>query len=248
MNGKCRADEPAEKLWNPDYLKALASNFLLYFSFYILTPLLPIYLATEFSADKDMIGLVLSGYVVAALLVRPFSAFFVDTFDRKTVLLVCFFFFSILFAGYIAAGTLLLFAIVRTLHGFPFGAVTVANNTVAIDVLPSSRRNEGIGFYGLSNNLAMAFAPTVGIFVYGATGRFQILFWIALVMAFIGFYCVSTIRTKPRLRPEIRQKLSWDRFFLTRAWLMAVNIVTVGFDKSCCDYNSLNRCLTAETG
>lgn len=229
MNGKCRADEPTEKLWNPDYLKALASNFLLYFSFYILTPLLPIYLATEFSADKDMIGLVLSGYVVAALLVRPFSAFFVDTFDRKTVLLVCFFFFSILFAGYIAAGTLLLFAIVRTLHGFPFGAVTVANNTVAIDVLPSSRRNEGIGFYGLSNNLAMAFAPTVGIFVYGATGRFQILFWIALVMAFIGFYCVSTIRTKPRLRPEIRQKLSWDRFFLTRAWLMAVNIVTVGF-------------------
>lgn len=220
--------EQDAKLWNANYLRAMAGNFLLFFSFYILTPLLPIYLDAQFNADKDLIGIVLSGYVLAALLVRPFSGFIVDTFNRKKVLVTCFFFFFILFGGYIGAGTVLMFAIVRTLHGLPFGAVTVANSTVAMDVLPSVRRNEGIGYYGLSNNLAMAFAPTVGIYIYSATDNFQLLFWIALVLAMIGFYAVSTIRMEPRHPVLNRPKISLDRFFLTRAWLMAINIALFG--------------------
>ena len=154
-----------ERLWNREYLKVMMCNFLLFFAFYLLAPLLPVYLDAQFDADKDMIGLVLSGYTVATLLVRPFSGFIVDTFDRKTVLTICFFVFFICFTGYIGASTLLMFAIVRTFHGIPYGASTVANSTVAIDVLPSSRRNEGIGYYGLSNNLAMAIAPSAGIYI-----------------------------------------------------------------------------------
>ena len=137
-----------EKLWNRNYCKVMIANFTLFFAFYLLTPLLPLYLSEHFHATKDMIGLVLSGYSVTAMLFRPFSGFMVDNFQRKKVLMVTFFVFFIFFAGYLMAGTLLLFAIVRTLHGGPFGAITVANSTVAIDVLPSSRRNEGIGYYG----------------------------------------------------------------------------------------------------
>ena len=217
-----------EKLWNTNYWKAMIGNFMLFFSFYILTPLLPIYLDAQFAADKDIMGIVLSGYVIAALIVRPFSGFIVDTFNRKKVLVVCFFFFFILFTGYVGAGTLLMFAIVRTMHGLPFGAVTVANSTVAIDVLPSSRRNEGIGFYGLSNNLAMAIAPSVGIWIYDATDNFSLLFWIALAISLIGFATVSTIKLKHRPPVAEKKKLSLDRFFLTRGWLLAINIACFG--------------------
>ena len=225
---KRKEEELKEKLWNSNYWKAMIGNFMLFFSFYILTPLLPIYLDAEFKADKDLIGLVLSGYVIAALVVRPFSGFIVDTFNRKKVLVICFFFFFILFTGYIGAGTLLLFAIVRTMHGLPFGAVTVANSTVAIDVLPSSRRNEGIGFYGLSNNLAMAIAPSVGIWIYDATDKFSLLFWIALGTAMIGFITVSTIKVRHRPPVPEKKKISLDRFFLTRGWLLAINIIYFG--------------------
>jgi len=221
-------EKQLDKLWNRDYCMAMAGNFMLFFSFYLLTPLLPIYLDAQFGADKDTIGLVLSGYVVAALLVRPFSGYIVDCFDRKRVLMVCFFFFFVCFAGYVGASTLLMFAIVRTIHGLPFGATTVANSTVAIDVLPSSRRNEGIGFYGLSNNLAMAIAPSAGIWIYGATGNFMVLFWIALAVALLGFWC-STAINLPRRKPvEGKPPMSLDHFFLTRAWLLAVNILFFG--------------------
>ncbi len=220
-----------ERLWNRNYIKVMTANFSLFFAFYLLTPLLPLYLHETFGATKDVIGLVLSGYTITALLFRPFSGYFVDSFPRKKVLMVCFAAFAIFFAGYLAAGTLLLFTIVRTLHGGPFGALTVANSTVAIDVLPSSRRNEGIGYYGLSNNLAMAIAPTFAIYTYAQTHNFQLLFWLALAIATFGWIVDATVELKPRnaqlLKPN--SKLSLDRFFLARGWLLGLNMVFFGF-------------------
>ncbi|MDE7510465.1 MAG: MFS transporter, partial [Muribaculaceae bacterium] len=220
--------EKRERLWNKEYLKVMMCNFLLFFAFYLLTPLLPLYLDEQFNADKDLIGLVLSGYVIATLLVRPFSGFFVDTFDRKRVFTLCFLFFFLCFTGYIGAGTLLMFAIVRTLHGIPYGATTVANSTVAIDVLPSSRRNEGIGYYGLSNNVAMAVAPSAGIYIYHATSNFSLLFWLSLIIALAGYLCSTTVKLPRREMVEGKPKLSLDHFFLGRAWLLALNICFFG--------------------
>ncbi len=238
----------------------MIANFSLFFAFYVLTPLLPLYLSEHFGATKDVIGLVLSGYTITALLCRPFSGYIVDSFSRKTVLMVCFGTFAIFFAGYLAASTLLLFTIVRTLHGGPFGALTVSNSTVAIDVLPSSRRTEGIGYYGLSNNLAMAIAPTVGIFIYKFTASFEFLFWLALIVACLGWLVDATVTLPPKLggdrglnkRTDLSTssdpqpprstlslglsknlgglpKLSWDRFFLVRGWLLGLNMVAFGF-------------------
>ena len=219
-----------DKLWNRNYCKVMAANFTLFFAFYVLTPLLPLYLSEHFGATKDVIGLVLSGYTITALLVRPFSGYVVDSFPRKTVLMLSFCVFAIFFAGYLAASTLLLFTIVRTLHGGPFGALTVANSTVAIDVLPSSRRTEGIGYYGLSNNLAMAIAPTIGIFIYQLTNSFEFLFWLALIVATTGWLIDSTVKLKPRDSSQAKSsRLSLDRFFLTRGWLLGLNMVAFGF-------------------
>ena len=207
----------------------MTANFTLFFAFYVLTPLLPLYLSEHFGATKDVIGLVLSGYTITALLFRPFSGYVVDSFPRKTVLMISFGAFAIFFAGYLAASTLLLFMIVRTLHGGPFGALTVSNSTVAIDVLPSSRRTEGIGYYGLSNNLAMALAPTIGIFIYRYSHSFELLFWLALVVACVGWLVDSTVSLSARETVRPKSKLSLDRFFLVRGWLLGVNMVAFGF-------------------
>ena len=217
-----------ERLWNRNYCKVMVANFTLFFAFYVLTPLLPLYLSEHFGATKDVIGLVLSGYTITALLFRPFSGYVVDAFPRKAVLMISFGAFAIFFAGYLAASTLLLFTIVRTLHGGPFGALTVSNSTVAIDVLPSSRRTEGIGYYGLSNNLAMAVAPSIGIFIYQLTHSFEFIFWLAFIVACCGWLVDSTVALEKKEMTQ-RRKLSWDRFFLVRGWLLGLNMVAFGF-------------------
>ncbi len=73
-----------------------------------------------------------------------------------------------MFAGYIIAGSLALFILFRIIHGVSFGMVTVGGNTVVIDIMPSSRRGEGLGYYGLSNNIAMAVGPMSGLFLHDA--------------------------------------------------------------------------------
>ncbi len=217
-----------DKLWNSNYWKVMTANFSMHFAFYVLAPLLPLYLSEGYGATKDMIGLVLSGYSITALLVRPFSGYVVDSFPRKTVLLISLFIYFICFGGYLLASSLLLFAIVRTLHGAPFGASSVANSTMAIDVLPSSRRTEGIGYYGLSNNLATAIAPTIGIFIYRYTHNFDILFWLAFVVAGLGFAVNTTLKTTNRQPMPGKKALSMDRFFLLKGWMIGLNIAFFG--------------------
>lgn len=218
-----------DKLWNANYTKIFAANFMIYFSFMLLTPLLPIYLHDTFNADKDAIGMVLFGYAVMGLLARAMSGYIVDSYPRKVVLIISFSFFSIFFLGYILAGSLILFAIIRTLHGAPFSAVTVANSTVAIDVLPSSRRTEGIGYYGLANNLASAISPSVAIWIYASTHNYQLLFLISMAVAIIGLAIAFSIHPPHKELVPNKAPISLDRFFLTRGWAQALAMVCFAF-------------------
>ena len=221
--------ETQEKLWNGNYIKVWLANFMIFFSFMLLTPLLPIYLSETFHADKHIIGIVLSGYTIMALFARAFSGFIVDSFPRKMVLLISYFLFFLFFSGYIVAGSLLFFAIIRTFHGAPFGATTVANSTVAIDVLPSSRRAEGIGYYGLSNNLATAISPSVALWIFHETHNYTILFITAFCIGALGFLINSTVSLPKREIVKNKQPISFDRFFLLKGWSEAVCMVCFAF-------------------
>lgn len=204
------------------------ANYMIFFSFMLITPLLPLYLSDTYHADKDTIGFVLSGYTLTALMARPLAGYLVDSYPRRVVLLTCYFLFFVLFAGYLVAGTLTLFAIFRTLHGAPMGAVTVANSTSAIDVLHPSRRAEGIGYYGLSNNLATSIAPTIGLLVYDYVGNYNVLFVLCLCAAGMGFLINSSVHFPANQITPNRDPISWDRFFLLQGWSEGVIMVCIG--------------------
>lgn len=212
----------SERLWNTNYLRAWSANFMLNFSFMVLMPVLPLYLKEQFGTDKDTIGMVLSGYALTALLTRPFSGYLVDRFPRKMVLLLSSLAYAFFFGGYMVAGSLLCFFILRTMHGAPMGLVTVSNSTMAIDVLPSSRRAEGIGYYGLANNLSSAISPLLGLMTYELTGNFQLLFCMALVASGLALIINSTIRPPVREQQINKQPISLDRFFLTKGWALFI--------------------------
>ncbi len=220
---------PQERLWNANYLRTWVANFMIFFSFMLLTPLLPSYLSEVFGADKQTIGIVLSGYTLTALMIRSLSGFLVDSFPRRIVLMASYFLFALCFAGYLVAGSLLLFAIVRTIHGAPFGATTVANSTVAIDVLPSSRRAEGIGYYGLSNNIATAISPTVALLLFDRFQSYDMLFWVALLTAMLGLWSTSQVKMHERDIKRDQRPLSLDRFVLVKGWREGIAMICYAF-------------------
>jgi MFS family permease len=203
-----------EKLISRSYGFILTANFLLYFGFYLLMPVLPFYLTEVFQTDKAAIGIVLSSYTIAALIIRPFSGYLLDTLARKPLYICAFFIFTSVFAGYLVAGTLLIFTLLRVVHGFSFGAVSVAGNTIVIDITPSSRRGEALGFYGLANNIAMAVGPMTGLILHDRYS-FSVIFTCALISCTIGFFIALLIKT-PVKQPIKKEPISLDRFILLK--------------------------------
>lgn len=203
-----------DRLFSSGFCYILAANFLLFFAFYLILPVLPFYLRDAFGVGNSTIGFVLSCYTVACLCIRPFSGYLLDTFSRKPLYLLSFFIFTLIFGGYMLATALALFIAFRVVHGLAFGMVTVAGSTIVIDILPSSRRGEGLGFYGLANNIAMSFGPMTGMFLY-ASFSYDFIFTCSLVSSSLGVLMAFLVKT-PHKAPVRREPVSLDRFFLVK--------------------------------
>lgn len=215
---------PKDKLFTPSFFFACAGNFLLFFGFYLLLPVLPVYLMQHFHASGGQVGVILSCYVIAALVVRPFSGFLADRFQRKTVYLLGFGLFVAAFVAYPLVETLLLFVLLRILHGLTFGMVTTTGNTLIVDIMPSSRRGEGLGYFGIANNLAMATGPMIGLMMLDAGHPYNWLFYTALICGLLGFIFAANIKAphKPR---SVAEPLSLDRFFLKKGLFAGISLL-----------------------
>lgn len=204
-----------DKLITSSYCYMLTANFLLAFSFWLLIPIFPFYLSETFQTNKVVIGLVVSCYTLSAMCVRPFSGYLVDTFTRKPLFIFAYFIFASIFAGYLVAGTLTTFIILRLLQGGAFGMVSVGSNTIVIDIMPSSRRGEGLGYYGLTNNFAMAIGPMTGLFLHQSGVSFSVIFLVSLLSCAVGIFAGSMVCT-PYKPPVKREPISFDRFLLLK--------------------------------
>lgn len=203
-----------DRLITPGYCLILMANFLLYFAFYLILPILPFYLTEIFHTGNAAIGVILSCYTIASLCIRPFSGYLLDTLSRKPLYLIAYFIFISIFAGYMLAGVLTLFVMLRIAHGLAFGMVTVAGNTIVIDITPSSRRGEAVGYYGLMNNTAMSFGPMTGLFMHDVYS-FETIFLCSFIAGILGFIAACLVKTPPK-QPIKREPLSLDRFVLIK--------------------------------
>lgn len=204
-----------ERLLTRSFIGILAANFLLYFGFWLLVPVLPFYLSETYSCQEAAIGSILSCYTLSALCTRPFMGYFYDGFPRKPIYIAAYLLFTVVFAGYILSGMLLIFILLRIVHGIAFGTVTVGGNTLVIDITPSSRRGEALGYYGLTNNVAMSIGPMTGLFLHDSHLSYEHIFTIGLSTCLLGFIAAVSVKA-PRKTPVKRPPVSLDRFLLLK--------------------------------
>lgn len=213
-----------DSLMNRSFIAACVSNLLVFFSVYMLMPVLPLYIVDEFHAGKSIAGIVLATYTITTLLVRPFSGMLVDNFQRKPLFLLCYFLFAAYFIGYLFAGTLFMLAIIRSMHGFVFGIASTSANTLAIDTLPSSKLGSGIGIYGTAASIAMAFGPMAGLLLLH-NYSYHAVFMVAFIASVLAFLVGSTIKSEYREIPKSTKPFSLEKIFLVRGWPIVLSIL-----------------------
>lgn len=126
------------------------------------------------------------------------------------------------------AGVLTWFIVLRALHGIAFSSVTVGGNTLCVDITPSSRRGEALGYYGLTNNTAMALGPMTGLFMHDHVS-YEGIFITGMLFSLVGLLCAICVKARTPESIKNRQqekqqtetattnsKLSLDRFILIK--------------------------------
>ena len=153
------------KLWTKDFIMVSTSNFLLFISFYMLMVTLAIYTIDQFNASQSEAGLASSIFVLGAVIVRPIAGEMIDKMGKKKLLLLVLTLFLMMMLLYFPVNSLPLLLLLRFIHGFSFGIATTATGTIAADIIPASRRGEGMGYFATSANLALAVGPFLGLFI-----------------------------------------------------------------------------------
>jgi MFS family permease len=215
------------RLFTTNYLCICCTNFLLHFSFYLILPIIPFYMMEQFDADNALIGIVLSCFTLTALLIRPFSGFFLDLAARKPQYLLAYLGIIGVYLGYMFAATIGFLIVVRLAHGLFLGTATTAGGTLVIDIMPSERRGEGLGYFGMMNNLAMATGPMVGMFLHNTyPSDYSIIFGVSVVSCAVGWVVATFIKAPPKPK-SIKAPLSLDRFILLKGlWGSASLLLT----------------------
>lgn len=219
---------PKAHLWSFNYINICIANFLMACSFNLLMPSIPLYITEHLGVPQSQTGIVLASYALALIFVRPLSGYMVDRFPRKKMLLIGIVGYVLVFFGYFWATTVIIFILIRFIHGLTWGLSTVSATTLTIDVVPSERRAEGIGFYATFMNIAMAVGPYIAIHIYQHYS-FDMLLWCAILMGTLGIISAAAIKAPER--PIIREKerFSWDRFFLIKGIPVFMNQMLASF-------------------
>lgn len=180
-------------LWTLDFILLMLSTFALFSSFYFLMPVLPVFVAERLGGDERVIGLVSGVFTITAVTFRPLGGYLMDRYGRRGLHLLALGVFALVVASYTAVKVLAVLIVVRMLHGLPWGAANTAANTVASDMVPPSRRGEGLGMFGMGQTLAMAVAPAAAIMILG-DGQFTRLFVVAAVLAAAAIVLALRVR------------------------------------------------------
>lgn len=217
-------------LWSKNFILVCLANFLMYVAFYMLLPILPLYLSTYLNANSSIIGTILSLYTIAALCARPVAGFWVDKLSRKPTMLIFYLFYISMTISYTLASTIVLFFIIRFIHGIAYGCSTVGINTMAVDIIPQEKRGVGMGVYTSFTSLAMSIGPVVSLFMFESGKSFNTIFSTVFSIGLSGLILSTFI--KPNNTPlKSNKHFTIGELFLKRGLPVAVvmTLLTFGY-------------------
>tara|TARA_B100000965_G_scaffold402409_1_gene428285 strand:- start:2671 stop:3864 length:1194 start_codon:yes stop_codon:yes gene_type:complete len=215
-----------DNILSRDFILHFVSYFLMASAFYFLLPTLPIYAVNALDANKNQVGYIIGVYALAALLVRPFCGYVLDAYGRRSVYLWALLFFTILTAAYHLASTFFILLIIRVFHGIAWGTITTGGSTIAADLIPESRRGEGIGYFGLAMTFAIALAPYGGDQIMGQN-NFVNLFSISAIVALAALVLALVVKV-PKIKTG-ETKIQLSKMFDKRVNRIAIVMFTGAF-------------------
>lgn len=163
-----------DDLWGRNFVLVFLAAGGFYLSHQLVLPVIPLYVK-EAGRGVLFAGCVNGAYLLFAVLTNLQMPRLLAIRDRRPVLLIG---LSLLAVGTLLfplTGALAAVISLTVVRGVGWGIATVTGNTVASEIVPDSRRGEGLGYYGLAQTVALLSGAGTGLLLverFGFTAAF----------------------------------------------------------------------------
>lgn len=221
--------QPTDPLWTHPFRLVCASHFLLYASIYLMLPVWPLWGVRQAGWTDADVGRLCACFVLGLLLPGCLYSYLADNYARKKLATWTYVAVVALPLAFepVADASFAALAVLTGLRGALFGLAATLSATMAIDVTPTTRRDEAsVGLSWAARFGRMAGAP-VGLLLYARAG-IELTGHVALATGFAGWLALLCVET-PFRAPIGGPLCSTDRFVLCRGWLPAFNWALASF-------------------
>ncbi|WP_335695516.1 MFS transporter [Sporosarcina ureae] len=204
-------------------------NFILALVFFLLVSTIAVFSVETFHTSTSTAGLLSGIFVIGALIGRLGAGRIIHRVGSQKVLLTGLIGFLLTTGFYMLPTDLSFFFINRFLHGVSFGFASTATGTIIAQIIPPSRRGEGIGYYSLSTILSTALGPLLGIWIISQTQNFFFVFVINFVLASVIFVLYFLVQAPAMERTPKQNKFSITQYVELKAVPIGVVGMFLGF-------------------
>jgi MFS family permease len=218
-----------QPLWTKDFLSISVTSFFLFMGFYVLLTTLPLYILDDLKGDETQVGLIISVFLIAAVISRPFTGKWIDEVGRRKILLSSLIVFAVSSLFYFWADSMPALLALRFLHGVGFGMATTATGAIVADIVPNERRGEGLGYYAMFMNLAMVIGPFAGLTIV-QYASFTWIFALCTVLSFIAIVLGVFVKIPPKAESSVKHpKFTLSSLFEKNAVPVAISAGILAF-------------------
>ena len=173
-------------LFTRDFILVFLAFFVFIAANHALIPTLPIYLA-KLGSNERQVGVLVGVMAIAALVSRFFVGGVLTKYSEKSAMLFGAVFFALTFPATIVFSRFWPLFAVRVFQGFAFACFHTAALAYIINIIPPAHRGQGIAYFMLAPNLAMALVAPSGMFLINQYG-FTIFFLSCMGLSLCSFF------------------------------------------------------------
>ncbi|ANU14975.1 major facilitator family transporter [Planococcus halocryophilus Or1] len=212
-------------IWTKSFVNISISTFFVFVVFYALLTYMPLYVLNDLKGTATEAGLVISVFLLSAIIMRFLSGMILEKFGKKRMLLISVLLFAVSTILYLFVGSFTSLLWLRFFHGIWFSLLTTVAGAIAADIIPPERRGEGLGYYGIAMNLAVVVGPFIVLTLQQYVSA-HIIFIVLAVIIIIGFLCALAVQVNEEpYSKKPKHKLSINDFLEKKT----MPIATVGF-------------------
>ncbi|RIX46571.1 MFS transporter [Paenibacillus nanensis] len=153
-----------ERLWTKSFIQLSLGMLVLFTGFYLLLPTMPLFIK-QLGGSETHVGLAAGAFTLTAVVFRPIVGGMLDRYGRRRFMIWGLLIFAVAMYLYDWVGGIAGLIALRALHGASWAFSTTAVSTSVTDIIPDSRRGEGMGWFGMAMTIAMAVGPMLGLWV-----------------------------------------------------------------------------------